>query len=202
MPQNFVACDRDQELLLPPSLREWLPADHLAWLVLEAVGELDLIAFYVAAGCRTRAGAARGPEAARTANAPPARRTADCRVRATSAARPSPVRRRRRRPMRPSAARSSPRSPACTRAERPMARRRARRPGHTAIRLQTPDPPACRQSVRRAGPRPQRAQGHHPTTTATRLTHDERSVHPIPIAARSRSPAYFSLKVGHRARLV
>jgi hypothetical protein len=30
--QNFLACDRDQELLLPPSLREWLPEDHLAWL--------------------------------------------------------------------------------------------------------------------------------------------------------------------------
>ena len=45
MPQNFVACDREQELLLPPSLREWLPEDHLAWLVLEAVGELDLSAF-------------------------------------------------------------------------------------------------------------------------------------------------------------
>lgn len=25
MGQNFVACDREQELLLPPSLREWLP---------------------------------------------------------------------------------------------------------------------------------------------------------------------------------
>src|ERR671911_327652 len=46
MPQNFVACDREQELLLPPSLREWLPDDHLAWLVLEAVGELDLSALY------------------------------------------------------------------------------------------------------------------------------------------------------------
>jgi hypothetical protein len=42
MGQNFIACDRDQELLLPPSLREWLPEDHLAWFVLEAVGELDL----------------------------------------------------------------------------------------------------------------------------------------------------------------
>jgi len=30
MPQNFIGCDRDQELLLPPSLREWLPEDHLA----------------------------------------------------------------------------------------------------------------------------------------------------------------------------
>jgi hypothetical protein len=34
--QNLLPCDRDQELLLPPSLREWLPEDHLAWLVLEA----------------------------------------------------------------------------------------------------------------------------------------------------------------------
>jgi transposase len=46
MAQNFIACDREQELLLPPSLREWLPQDHLAWFVLEAVAELDLSAFY------------------------------------------------------------------------------------------------------------------------------------------------------------
>jgi hypothetical protein len=25
MAQNFLACDREQELLLPPSLRDWLP---------------------------------------------------------------------------------------------------------------------------------------------------------------------------------
>src|SRR5215213_6713444 len=48
MGQNFIACDRDQELLLPPSLREWLPEDHLAWFVLESVAELDLEAFYAA----------------------------------------------------------------------------------------------------------------------------------------------------------
>jgi transposase len=46
MGQNFIGCDRDQELLLPPSLREWLPEDHLAWFVLEAVDELDLAVFY------------------------------------------------------------------------------------------------------------------------------------------------------------
>jgi transposase len=46
MPQNFLACDRDQELLMPPSLREWLPADHFAWFVLAAVDEMDLAAFY------------------------------------------------------------------------------------------------------------------------------------------------------------
>jgi transposase len=44
--RNFLLCDRDQELLLPPSLREWLPEDHLAWFVLDAVEEMDLSAFY------------------------------------------------------------------------------------------------------------------------------------------------------------
>src|SRR5436189_5825076 len=48
MAQNFLSCDREQELLLPPSLREWLPEDHLAWFVLDAVDELDLSAFYAA----------------------------------------------------------------------------------------------------------------------------------------------------------
>jgi transposase len=46
MAKNFIACDREQELLLPPSLREWLPDDHLAWFVIDAVGEIDLAAFY------------------------------------------------------------------------------------------------------------------------------------------------------------
>jgi hypothetical protein len=35
MPQNFLTCDRDQSLLLPPDLRDWLPDDHLAWFVIE-----------------------------------------------------------------------------------------------------------------------------------------------------------------------
>jgi transposase len=48
MAQNFIACDREQELLLPPSLREWLPQDHLAWFVLDAVDALDLAAFFAA----------------------------------------------------------------------------------------------------------------------------------------------------------
>jgi transposase len=34
--------DRDQVFLLPPDMREWLPAEHLVWLVLQVVGELDL----------------------------------------------------------------------------------------------------------------------------------------------------------------
>src|SRR5215210_564700 len=48
MAQNFIGCDREQELLLPPSLREWLPKDHLAWFVIDAVAEMDLGAFYAA----------------------------------------------------------------------------------------------------------------------------------------------------------
>jgi transposase len=48
MAQNFIACDREQELLLPPSLREWLPEEHLAWFVLDAVEAMDLGAFYAA----------------------------------------------------------------------------------------------------------------------------------------------------------
>ncbi len=46
MAQNFLPCDREQELLLPLSLRAWLPEDHLAWFVLDAVSEMDLSSFY------------------------------------------------------------------------------------------------------------------------------------------------------------
>lgn len=46
MAQNFIACDRDQVMLLPPDLREWLPAGHLARFVMETVEELDLSGVY------------------------------------------------------------------------------------------------------------------------------------------------------------
>jgi transposase len=48
MPQNFIDCDREQAFLLPPSLRDWLAEDHLAWFVVDAVERMDLAAFYVA----------------------------------------------------------------------------------------------------------------------------------------------------------
>ena len=48
MGQRFIACDREQVLLLPPDLREWLPAGHLAHFVIDTVAELDLSAFYAA----------------------------------------------------------------------------------------------------------------------------------------------------------
>ena len=46
MPQNFIACDREQALLLPPSLLDWVPPDHLVWTVLASVEEMDLSGFY------------------------------------------------------------------------------------------------------------------------------------------------------------
>jgi len=46
MPANFIGCDREQEFLLPPSLRDWLPAGHLAWFVVDTVAALDLSAVY------------------------------------------------------------------------------------------------------------------------------------------------------------
>ena len=59
MPQNFLACDREQELLLPPSLREWLPDDHLAWFVVAAVEKMDLVLLLQAALCLAQPGRAR-----------------------------------------------------------------------------------------------------------------------------------------------
>lgn len=46
MAETFVACDREQGWLMPPSVRDWLPADHLAWFVLDVVERLDLEAIY------------------------------------------------------------------------------------------------------------------------------------------------------------
>jgi hypothetical protein len=46
MANHFVGCERGQLLLMPPSLTEWLPDDHLVWTVLGAVGEMDLDRFY------------------------------------------------------------------------------------------------------------------------------------------------------------
>jgi transposase len=48
MPQNFIASRREQGFLLPPDVRDWLPADHLAWFVIDAVRGMDLAGFYAA----------------------------------------------------------------------------------------------------------------------------------------------------------
>lgn len=46
MAYNFVVADRDQRFLLPPDMREWLPADHLVWFVVEVVEQLELGRFH------------------------------------------------------------------------------------------------------------------------------------------------------------
>jgi transposase len=48
MAQSFIMCDREQPFLMPPDVRDWLPDGHLAWFVLDAVGAMDLAAFYAA----------------------------------------------------------------------------------------------------------------------------------------------------------
>src|SRR5690349_17286157 len=46
VPQNFLFPQRDQPLLLPVDMREWLPEDDLVFVVLDAVAAVDLGAFY------------------------------------------------------------------------------------------------------------------------------------------------------------
>ena len=47
----------EQALLLPPSLREWLPEDHLAYFVSDLIDQLDLSA--ITTGMKARSGATR-----------------------------------------------------------------------------------------------------------------------------------------------
>lgn len=58
---NFVQCDRDQLMLMPPSVADWLPEDHLAWFVIDVVDELDLSAFMSSYRSDGRGGAAYPP---------------------------------------------------------------------------------------------------------------------------------------------
>src|SRR5881392_845075 len=48
MGARFIGVVREQVFLMPPSVRDWVPGGHLVWTVLDAVGELDLSAFYAA----------------------------------------------------------------------------------------------------------------------------------------------------------
>lgn len=47
---------------MPPSVRDWLPGDHLAFFVIDVVAELDLTAFYAAFRADGRGGAVYDPE--------------------------------------------------------------------------------------------------------------------------------------------
>jgi transposase len=44
--KSYRPVQRDQPFLLPPDMREWLPADHLVWFLVETVDALDTNAFH------------------------------------------------------------------------------------------------------------------------------------------------------------
>lgn len=46
MAKSYRLVQRDQPFLLPPDMREWLPADHVVWFLLETVEALDTSAFH------------------------------------------------------------------------------------------------------------------------------------------------------------
>jgi len=46
MGHNFIPVDRDQLYLLPPSIKDWLPEDHVAFFVLDVTEEMDLSGIY------------------------------------------------------------------------------------------------------------------------------------------------------------
>lgn len=54
MAKTFRPYLPDQDLLLPPSLREWLPEGHLAYFVSDVVDQLDLSAMYAVYGDEQR----------------------------------------------------------------------------------------------------------------------------------------------------
>jgi transposase len=58
---NFRGGDRDQLFLMPPSVAEWLPEGHLAWFVLDVVGQFDLAGFRDRYRVDGRGGAAYDP---------------------------------------------------------------------------------------------------------------------------------------------
>ena len=47
MSTRYISADRNQPLLLPPDLREWVPDDDLVHFVIEAVDTLDACVFKV-----------------------------------------------------------------------------------------------------------------------------------------------------------
>jgi transposase len=61
MAVNVRGGDREQLYLMPPSVTDWLPEDHLAWFVLDVVAELDLAAFYAEFRVDGRGGAVYDP---------------------------------------------------------------------------------------------------------------------------------------------
>lgn len=48
MAYNFLRWDREQGYLMPPSVRDWLREDDLAWFIVDAVEQMELGEFYAA----------------------------------------------------------------------------------------------------------------------------------------------------------
>jgi transposase len=46
MSKRFRVCSLDQQFLMPPSLQDWLPENHLARFIADVVNELDLSSIY------------------------------------------------------------------------------------------------------------------------------------------------------------
>ena len=46
MSHNFIPCDRDQLMLLPPDIREWVGSGELVWFVIDAMEHMDKSEFY------------------------------------------------------------------------------------------------------------------------------------------------------------
>ena len=43
---TFREYEPDQDFLLPPSLAEWLPGNHVAYFIIDVLQEIDLSSFY------------------------------------------------------------------------------------------------------------------------------------------------------------
>jgi len=50
MDKKFKECNREQMFLLPPSLSDWLPKDHLVYFIIDVVRQLDLSEIYASYG--------------------------------------------------------------------------------------------------------------------------------------------------------
>jgi transposase len=61
MGRNLIRADRDQLMLMPVDVREWLAEDDIAWQVIEVVDQLDLEEFYARYRIDGHGGAAYDP---------------------------------------------------------------------------------------------------------------------------------------------
>jgi transposase len=61
MSQNFQPCDREQQLLLPPSISDWVPPEHLAQFIVDIVDHFNLESIYSQFRADGKGGAAYQP---------------------------------------------------------------------------------------------------------------------------------------------